>query len=120
VLTTCTSTVRQQWSYGTGGLLHSLADSELCLDSRLGFSVRLESCDDTSRHEFVRYDLTLQGTLLPRGAAGLALTPASGDDGAGLVLKRRTDEAAQRWFIDGSVESLRIESIFGVKEDSPS
>ncbi|WP_322619944.1 ricin-type beta-trefoil lectin domain protein, partial [Streptomyces acidicola] len=119
VLTMCTSSVRQQWSYDTGGLLRSLADTELCLDSRLGPSARLGSCADPALQGRVRYDLTLDGGLLPRGGLGLTLTPSSAEEGATLVLKELTDDnASQQWAIDNSVESVQIESVSRVTDGS--
>ncbi|MER6012034.1 RICIN domain-containing protein [Streptomyces bluensis] len=119
VLTMCTSSVRQQWSYGTGGLLRSLADTELCLDSRPGPSARLGSCGDPALQGHVRYDLTLDGGLLPRSGLGLTLTPSSAEEGARLVLKELTDgNASQQWVIDNSVESLQIESVSRVTDGS--
>ncbi|MER6087362.1 ricin-type beta-trefoil lectin domain protein [Streptomyces bluensis] len=119
VLTLCTSSVRQQWSYGTGGLLRSLADTELCLDSRPGPSARLGSCGDPALQGHVRYDLTLDGGLLPRGGLGLTLTPSSAEEGAGLVLKEFTDDnASQQWVIDNSVDSLQVESVSRVTDGS--
>jgi hypothetical protein len=67
----------------------------------------------------VRYDLSLDGTLLPRGASGLALTPASAEEGADLFLEARTEEASQQWVIDGSVESLQIESVSRMNDVPP-
>ncbi|WP_194237070.1 RICIN domain-containing protein, partial [Streptomyces phyllanthi] len=119
VLAICTSSVRQQWSYETGGLLRSLADIELCLYSRLGLPVRLGSCDAPALRGRVRYALTLDGALLPRGASGLALAPASAEEGADLLLEERTDDASQRWVIDSSVESLQTESVSRVTDASP-
>ncbi|WP_309505309.1 ricin-type beta-trefoil lectin domain protein [Streptomyces sp. KM273126] len=119
VLTMCTSSVRQQWSYDTGGLLRSLADTELCLDSRPGPSARLGSCADPALQGRVRYDLTLDGGLLPRGGLGLTLTPSSAEEGATLLLKELADgNASQQWAIDNSVESVQIESVSRVTDGS--
>ncbi|WP_328492395.1 ricin-type beta-trefoil lectin domain protein [Streptomyces sp. NBC_00414] len=111
VLATCTSSERQQWSYEGDGLLRSLAVKDLCLDSRLPSSVRLGSCDGEKNRVSARYDFTLEGNLVPLGRPTLALAPVSGDDATGLVLRTRTDGAAQRWEFDTSVDSLQMEWI---------
>ncbi|WP_406011245.1 RICIN domain-containing protein [Streptomyces sp. NBC_00637] len=103
-LAACSSAAGQQWSYEPDGLVRSAADADLCLDSHLGFSVRLGPCGGASQSEpkNVRYDFTLQGTLVPRSGQNLALAPAATDGSGDLVLKNRVDSAAQRWVIDTS------------------
>lgn len=103
-LAACSSAPGQQWSYEPDGLLRSAADAGLCLDSRLGYSVRLGPCAGTGQPEpeNVRYDFTLQGTLVPRSGQNLALAPAATDGSGALVLKNRVDSAAQHWVIDTS------------------
>ncbi|MFJ4690511.1 RICIN domain-containing protein [Streptomyces sp. NPDC088766] len=103
-LATCSSDAGQQWSYEGDGQLRSTADPDLCLDSRLGYSVRLSPCAGASQSDArsVRYDFTLQGTLVPRSNQNLALAPAATDGSGALVLKNRTDSGAQRWVIDTS------------------
>ncbi|MEU0640959.1 ricin-type beta-trefoil lectin domain protein [Streptomyces umbrinus] len=108
---TCSSSERQQWAYESDGLLRSLADKDLCLDSRLPSSVRLGPCDGEKDEVSVRYDLTLEGNLVPLGRPKLALAPVSGDEETGLVLKTRSEGKAQRWEIDTSVDSLQMEWI---------
>ncbi|MFC8662598.1 ricin-type beta-trefoil lectin domain protein [Streptomyces sp. NPDC057199] len=111
VVATCSSSERQQWAYESDGLLRSLADKDLCLDSRLPSSVRLGPCDGDKDQVSVRYDLTLEGNLVPLGRPKLALAPVSGDEETGLVLKTRSEGEAQRWEIDTSVDSLQMEWI---------
>ncbi|MCX4903148.1 RICIN domain-containing protein [Streptomyces sp. NBC_00878] len=111
VLATCSSSERQQWSYESDGLLRSLADKDLCLDSRLASSVRLGPCDGEKGRVSVHYDLTLEGNLVPLGRPNLALAPVSGEEETGLVLKTRNEGKAQRWEIDTSVDSLQMEWI---------
>ncbi|MEV0225670.1 ricin-type beta-trefoil lectin domain protein [Streptomyces sp. NPDC050704] len=126
VLATCTSSQRQQWSYESDGLLRSVADSDLCLDSRLAYSVRLGPCEvekdqddedqakkdqDKKDQAGVHYDFTDEGNLVPFGKSDLALAPVSGDEETGLVLKARDDSPAQRWEFDTSVDSLQMEWI---------
>ncbi|MDR6975766.1 DNA-directed RNA polymerase specialized sigma24 family protein [Streptomyces sp. 3330] len=103
-LAACSSEAGQQWSYEPDGLVRSAANADLCLDSRLGFSVRLAPCAGASQPdpENVRYDFTLQGTLVPRSGQNLALAPAATDGSGALVLKNRVNSAAQRWVIDTS------------------
>lgn len=103
-LQTCSSAAGQQWSYETDGQLRSTADPGLCLDSHLAYTVQLAPCTATSQpgSRNIRYDFTLQGTLVPRWNQDLALTPASTDGGGALVLKTRVDTSAQRWVFDTS------------------
>ncbi|WP_199824974.1 RICIN domain-containing protein [Streptomyces maremycinicus] len=103
-LAACSAVAGQQWSYEPDGLVRSAADADLCLDSHLGFSVRLAPCAGASQPDprNVRYDFTLQGTLVPRSGQNLALAPAATDGSGALVLKNRVDSAAQRWVIDTS------------------
>ncbi|MGN9762345.1 ricin-type beta-trefoil lectin domain protein [Streptomyces sp. SD31] len=113
-LATCSSAPDQQWSYETDGLLRSGADPGLCLDSHLGYSVRLAPCTGASDSETknVRYDFTLQGTLVPRFNQELALSPAATDGSGALVLKTRDDEGdAQHWVVDTSETELQMEAV---------
>ncbi|MEG8277458.1 ricin-type beta-trefoil lectin domain protein [Streptomyces sp. AHA2] len=113
LLTDCDSDPALQWTYETDGLLHSGADPGLCLDSGLGYSVRLAPCAGPSGAgtEDVRYDFTLQGALVPRSDQDLALTPSATDGSGALVLKTRTDDAVQRWAIDTSKADLRMKAV---------
>ncbi|MFI9761757.1 RICIN domain-containing protein [Streptomyces sp. NPDC051963] len=111
--TTCSSVAAQQWSYEPDGLLRNVADPDLCLDSHLGYSIKLAPCTGTSRPDTknVRYDFTLQGSLIPRWAQDLALTSAADDGTGALVLKNRDDSAAQRWVIDTAEADLQMEVV---------
>ncbi|MEU6217745.1 RICIN domain-containing protein [Streptomyces sp. NPDC047022] len=103
-LAACTSAWTQQWSYESDGLLRSVADLGLCLDSRsTAGTATLSRCDDaTGAHvDDVRYDLTVQGELLPRWSKGLAVTPAGSGAGAEVVVKNRDGSDLQRWATDG-------------------
>lgn len=111
VLAVCNTSARQQWSYRSDGSLRLLGAAGLCLDARRAFSVRLSACDDESKKARVRYDLTIQGNLLPRGVSDLAVAPISDEEWAYLVLKSRTDDASQQWQFDTSVASLQMESL---------
>jgi hypothetical protein len=112
-LATCSSAAGQQWTYETDGLLRSVADPDLCLDSHLGYSVRLAPCTGDSKPDAksISYDFTLQGALVPRWDQDLALAPAATDGSGALVLKARSDSAAQRWVIDTSKPDLQMEVV---------
>ncbi|MGW6546597.1 ricin-type beta-trefoil lectin domain protein [Streptomyces massasporeus] len=112
-LTTCSADAAQQWTYETDGRLRNGAAPDLCLDSQLGYSVRLAPCAGPSRPDpkNIRYDFTLQGALVPRSDQDLALAPAATDGSGALVLKARTDDEVQRWVIDTSKADLRMESV---------
>ncbi|GGY05852.1 hypothetical protein GCM10010384_07530 [Streptomyces djakartensis] len=112
-LADCSSDTTQQWTYETDGLLRSGAAPDLCLDSRLGYSVRLAPCSGGSRPDAkdVRYDFTLQGALVARWNQDLALAPSATDGSGALVLKARADDEAQRWVIDGSKADLQMEAV---------
>ncbi|MFD9000074.1 ricin-type beta-trefoil lectin domain protein [Streptomyces sp. NPDC059582] len=112
-LATCSSAPGQQWTYESDGLLRSVAAPGLCLDSRLGYSVRLAPCAGESEPggRNVRYDFTLQGTLVPRSNQNLALSPAATDGSGALVLKNRGDTTAERWVIDTSEPDPQMEAV---------
>ncbi|MFJ3806314.1 RICIN domain-containing protein [Streptomyces sp. NPDC090073] len=120
-LTTCSATPERQWTYETDGLLRSDADPGLCLDSHLGYSVRLAPCTATGRSgRNIRYDFTLQGALVPRWNQELALTPAATDGSGALVLKTRATGPAQRWTIDTVKPELRMQNVNWGDDESPS
>ncbi|WP_327699379.1 ricin-type beta-trefoil lectin domain protein [Streptomyces sp. NBC_00459] len=114
-LTSCSAAAGQEWSYETNGLLRNAAAPDLCLDSHLGYSVTLAPCTGTAQPatKNVRYDFTLQGTLVPRWDQELALTPADGpgEGDAPLVLKSREESADQHWVFDSSAPSLQMEAV---------
>ncbi|WP_055526673.1 RICIN domain-containing protein, partial [Streptomyces graminilatus] len=96
-LAECSSAGTQQWSYEYDGLLRSLADPSLCLDSRESDgSVVLADCVGSNTDE-VRYDITFQGELLPRWRGELAVAPASSGAGADVVVRTRSGEAGEIW-----------------------
>ncbi|GHA96303.1 RICIN domain-containing protein [Streptomyces chryseus] len=101
----CSAGKNQQWSYGTDGLLRSLADPQLCLDSRADDgAVTLARCVGAKAADFrgLRYDLTVQGQLLPQRREGLAVVPASPEKGADVVVKIRDGSVEQKWVLDAS------------------
>ncbi|WP_330336378.1 RICIN domain-containing protein [Streptomyces sp. NBC_00557] len=120
-LAACSAAPGQQWTYDTDGLLRSSAAPELCLDSRLGYSVRLAPCSatgDAARN--IRYDFTLQGALIPRWNQNLALTPAATDGSGALVVKDRAPGAAQRWSVDTAKTDLQMQNVDWAGDSSPS
>ncbi|WP_416982001.1 RICIN domain-containing protein [Streptomyces sp. T028] len=121
-LAACSSDAGQQWTYETDGLLRSAADPNLCLDSHLGYSVRLGTCTDSSAAaaKNVRYDFTLQGTLIPRSDQNLALAPAATDGSGALVLKNRANGTSQRWVIDTSQPDPQMEFVNWGVDDTAS
>ncbi|MER5428202.1 RICIN domain-containing protein [Streptomyces sp. NPDC002588] len=121
-LATCSADAGQQWTYETDGLLRSTADPGLCLDSHLGYAVQLGACTDSSdaAAKNIRYDFTLQGTLVPRSDQNLALAPAATDGSGALVLKARAEGTAQRWVIDTSQPDPQMEFVNWGADSSPS
>ncbi|WP_443056186.1 RICIN domain-containing protein [Streptomyces sp. IBSBF 3136] len=111
-LATCSTTASQQWTYETDGLLRNSSAPGLCLDSHLGYSVRLAPCSASGgAARDIRYDFTLQGALIPRSDQDLALTPAATDGSGALVLKNRAAATAQRWTVDAAKADLRMEIV---------
>ncbi|MER7487564.1 RICIN domain-containing protein [Streptomyces sp. NPDC126497] len=99
-LADCSSAWTQQWTYEEDGLLRSVADPGLCLDSHKDAGVVvLGTCADPGdrRGADVRYDLTAQGELVPRWDVQLALAPATPDANADIVVKVRDRTVDQRW-----------------------
>ncbi|WP_149549037.1 RICIN domain-containing protein [Streptomyces marokkonensis] len=113
-LAECSSEWTQQWTYEDDGLLRNVADPGLCLDSHKDAGVVvLGTCADTGdrRRDDVRYDLTFQGELLPRWDGQLALTPATLDANADIVVKVRDRTVNQRWAAEAvrtATDSLSI------------
>jgi hypothetical protein len=65
------------------------------------------------RGDDVRYDLTVQGELLPRWQEGLAVAPSSTDPDAEVVVKIRDRSDEQRWLTDATTASPESLSIAG-------
>nr|WP_235991142.1 RICIN domain-containing protein [Streptomyces ureilyticus] len=113
-LEACSSDGTQAWSYEEDGLLRSVANPDLCVDSHVDAGVIvLGSCASagSKRGDDVRYDLTVQGELLPRWQEDLAVAPAAKDPGADVVVKIRDRTDEQRWRADGSKSSASPESL---------
>ncbi|MGW3206942.1 ricin-type beta-trefoil lectin domain protein [Streptomyces sp. NPDC001135] len=119
-LATCSAAPDQQWTYETDGLLRNSAAPDLCLDSHLGYSVRLAPCSATGKDaRNIRYDFTLQGALVPRWNQDLALTPAATDGSGALVLKTRAAGTAQRWAVDTAKPDLQMQNVNWDSGSSP-
>ncbi|MFC5638417.1 RICIN domain-containing protein [Streptomyces bullii] len=119
-LAVCSSAWTQQWTYEEDGLLRSVADPGLCLDSHKDAGVViLGTCAaaDDERGDDVRYDITVQGELLPRWDERLALTPASGDPDADIVVKVRDRSTTQNWRTEPAPTASGALSIAGT--DTP-
>ncbi|MET9045535.1 RICIN domain-containing protein [Streptomyces sp. NPDC003631] len=101
-LAACSSAWTQQWSYESDGLLRSVADLGLCLDSHATDGVvTLARCDtDEARANDVRYDLTVRGELLPRWSESLAVTPANDEPNADVVVRNRDGSGIRQWATD--------------------
>lgn len=120
-LAVCSSAWTQQWSYGTDGLLRSIANPTLCLDSAASDGVvALDRCAGTGDASGgdVRYDLTVRGELLSRARNGLAVTPISPEPDAGVVVKDRNGSDVQRWRTDSSSAAPQSLSIAGTASTS--
>ncbi|WP_328752470.1 RICIN domain-containing protein [Streptomyces sp. NBC_00285] len=107
-LAACSTDRTQQWSYETDGLLRSEAQPELCLDSHVDAGVViLGKCadDKAKRGGDVRYDLTVQGELLPRWDEQLALATTTEAPGADIVVKVRDHSDQQRWLTDPTTDA---------------
>ncbi|WP_175407515.1 RICIN domain-containing protein [Streptomyces sp. TRM64462] len=98
VLAPCTGAGGQLWVYDADGLLRSAAAPHLCPDSgRLDGTVVLTGCAAGDR---VRYDITIQGAVVPRHADALALAPVTAAAGSGVVVRVRDGAPEQRWLTD--------------------
>ncbi|WP_326574122.1 RICIN domain-containing protein [Streptomyces sp. NBC_00481] len=121
-LAECDSAWTQKWSYEEDGLLRSVANPELCLDSQVDAGVVvLNKCadEDSRRGDDVRYDFTVQGELLPRWSEGLAVAPVTTDTEADVVVKVRDDSSTQRWLTDGVTASPESLSVSGSGAPTP-
>lgn len=99
-LAACSDAWTQQWTHEDDGLVRSVADPGLCLDSQADAGVViLGTCADegTERGDDVRYDLTGQGELRPRWQKELALTATTGTSDAEIVVKVHDGTDGQHW-----------------------
>ncbi|CAL9441545.1 ricin-type beta-trefoil lectin domain protein [Streptomyces sp. enrichment culture] len=99
-LARCSGALTQVWSYGPDGALRSAAAPHLCPDAgRPEGTVALTAC--AASGAAVRYDITLQGVIVPRhGTAALALAPLEAAAGAPVVVRVRDGAPLQRWHTD--------------------
>ncbi|MEI5524835.1 RICIN domain-containing protein [Streptomyces brasiliscabiei] len=121
-LAVCDSGWTQKWSYEEDGLLRSVANPELCLDSQVDAGVVvLGTCadEDSKRGDDVRYDFTVQGELLPRWGEGLAMAPVAREPDADIVVKVRDNSTTQRWLTDGVTASPESLSVSGSEAPTP-
>ncbi|MGW0821397.1 ricin-type beta-trefoil lectin domain protein [Streptomyces sp. NPDC002845] len=121
-LAACSSAPTQQWMYEEDGLLRSVADPELCLDSHVDAGVVVLGPCVAERHERgddVRYDLTVQGELLPRWEESLAVAPVTDGRGADVVVKVRDGSDEQRWMTDAATATPESLSIAGTGRPVP-
>ncbi|MFF2848018.1 RICIN domain-containing protein [Streptomyces sp. NPDC058001] len=102
-LAACSTARTQQWAYEDDGLLRSLADTRLCLNSHADDgTVSLGRCvgPTAADADDVRYDLTVQGRLITRWDDDLAIVPTGAGKDADVVVKIRDASPEQRWLID--------------------
>jgi hypothetical protein len=115
-LAECSTEPSQRWTYEDDGRLRSAAAPELCVDSHADAGVVIMgACADSAdpRADDVRYDLTVQGELLPRWDEALALASAGQEPGADVVVKVRDHSTGQRWQPETTVASPGSLSIPG-------
>ncbi|MEU6230772.1 RICIN domain-containing protein [Streptomyces sp. NPDC047042] len=112
-LASCSTAWTQLWSYTNDGLLRSVANPELCLDSHADAGVVILGRCAAASNDDVRYDLTVRGELLPRWKEGLALAPASDAPDTDVVVKIRDGSPKQRWQTDQTTASPSSLSIGG-------
>ncbi|GAA2496448.1 RICIN domain-containing protein [Streptomyces gobitricini] len=102
-LAPCSGSPTQGWRYERDGLLRSAAAPELCPHSQEpSGAVVLRLCA-TQAAVTVRYDLSVQGHVVPRWHAGLGLVPVAEREGSAVVVKVRDGSASQRWLTDNAV-----------------
>ncbi|NEA67251.1 RICIN domain-containing protein [Streptomyces sp. SID12488] len=117
-LAACSSAETQQWSYEYDGLLRSLADPSLCLDSHAGDGdVVLSGCVGSDADD-VRYDITVQGELLPHWREDLAVVPVSLRAGVDVVVRTRTGSAGEMWTFVSRSSSADDSAEEGDRQDS--
>ncbi|MFM9613203.1 ricin-type beta-trefoil lectin domain protein [Streptomyces niveiscabiei] len=121
-LEVCSSNWAQQWSYEDDGLLRSVAEPALCVDSHADAGVVIaNTCADADspRADDVRYDLTVQGELLPRWDERLPLAAVGDEPGANAAVKVRDGSPSQRWLTDAPRPTPSSFSVNGSPGPSP-
>lgn len=99
-LAPCSGHPTQAWRYERDGLLRSAAAPVLCPNSQESSGVVVLRLCATQATVTVRYDLSIQGHVVPRWHAGLGLVPATAQPGTTVVVKLRDGSASQRWLTD--------------------
>ncbi|MFD3520174.1 RICIN domain-containing protein [Streptomyces sp. NPDC058653] len=116
-LAICSSSAgTQQWLYEEDGLLRNSADQDLCLNSRtVDGSLILGPCTDPPAENAadVRYDLTVQGHVIPRWDDSLAVVPTTPVAGTSVVTRVRDESTLQNWSTDTAPNSPRSLPIAG-------
>lgn len=116
-LAICSSSAQtQRWLYEEDGLLRSGADHDLCLNSHtVDGSLNLWPCTDPTAEDAadVRYDLTVQGHVIPRWDDSLAIVPTTPAAGTAVVSKIRDESTLQNWSTDTAPDSPRSVPIVG-------
>lgn len=116
-LAICSSSARtQQWLYEEDGLLRNGAESDLCLNSHtVDGSLVLWPCTDAFSPDAadVRYDLTVQGHVIPRWDDSLAVVPTTPSAGTSVVSKTRDESTLQNWSTDTAPNSPRSLPVVG-------
>ncbi|MFF8291042.1 ricin-type beta-trefoil lectin domain protein [Streptomyces sp. NPDC016309] len=103
MLAVCSGHPAQTWRYEPDGLLRSAAAPDLCAHSQEPSGVVVLRLCATQAAMTVRYDLSVQGDLVPRWHAGLGLVPTAPQAGATVVVRMRDGSASQRWLTDNAV-----------------
>ncbi|QGV80166.1 RICIN domain-containing protein [Streptomyces ficellus] len=103
VLAPCSGSGSQVWRYERDGLLRSAAAPTLCPHSQESSGAAVLRLCEAQAAVTVRYDLSVQGHVVPRWHAGLGLVPATALPGAGVVVKMRDGTEFQRWLTDNAV-----------------
>ncbi|MFI6080705.1 ricin-type beta-trefoil lectin domain protein [Streptomyces sp. NPDC051217] len=116
-LAICSTSARTQlWLYEEDGLLRNGADQDLCLNSRtVDGSLILGPCTDPPAENAtdVRYDLTVQGHVIPRWDDSLAVVPTTPVAGTSVVTKTRDESTLQNWSTTAAPNSPRSLPIVG-------
>ncbi|MEE1755841.1 RICIN domain-containing protein [Streptomyces sp. SP18CS02] len=109
-LANCSGSPTQQWTYAEDGLLRNAAAPDFCPGSQEPAGVVvLRSCAGRTAPaaDSVRYDLTVQGQVIPRWNDALALAPATMEPATSVVVRVRDRSAAQRWLTDSPAAAPR-------------
>ncbi|MET9552087.1 RICIN domain-containing protein [Streptomyces sp. NPDC006645] len=116
-LAICSSSAEtQQWLYEEDGLLRNGADQDLCLNSRtVDGSAVLAPCGEPTAEGAadVRYEVTVQGHVIPRWDDSLAVVPTTPVAGTSVVAKLRDESTLQNWLTDAAPDSPRSLPIVG-------